>query len=141
LPVGPARRACPEGIARPIRQDIGPARPPAWHSRPAEHLPGPPSLAVPHPVPPPLALSGRSARPRAESACVLSSVGIDIIETGRMRDALRRRPGLTARLFTADERAYCDRKADPAPHYAARFAATSWVDLRQGSWYASAPVC
>ena len=51
-----------------------------------------------------------------------------------MRDALRRRPGLTARLFTAGERAYCDRKADPAPHYAARFAAKEATAKALGRW-------
>ena len=64
---------------------------------------------------------------------MLSSLGIDIIETGRIRDALRRRPGLTARLFTAGERAYCDRKSDPAPHYAARFAAKEAVAKALGT--------
>jgi len=65
---------------------------------------------------------------------VLSSIGIDIIEIGRIRDALRRRPGLTARLFTTDERAYCDRKSDPAPHYAARFAAKEATAKALGRW-------
>lgn len=54
---------------------------------------------------------------------MLTSLGIDIIEIGRIRDALSRRPRLAHRLFTDRERAYCDRRADPAPHYAARFAA------------------
>jgi holo-[acyl-carrier protein] synthase len=54
---------------------------------------------------------------------MLTSLGIDIVEISRFRDALARRPGLAARLFTAREREYCERRADPAPHYAARFAA------------------
>ena len=54
---------------------------------------------------------------------MLASIGIDIIEIDRVRQALRRWPRLAARLFTAGERAYCESRADPAPHYAARFAA------------------
>jgi holo-[acyl-carrier protein] synthase len=54
---------------------------------------------------------------------VLCGLGIDIIEIDRLRQALRRRPRLAARLFTERERAYCDRHGDPAPRYAARFAA------------------
>jgi holo-[acyl-carrier protein] synthase len=54
---------------------------------------------------------------------MLTSLGIDIVEIARLRDALARRPALAARLFTARERAYCERHADPAPHFAARFAA------------------
>lgn len=54
---------------------------------------------------------------------MLTSLGIDMVEIGRVREALARRPGLKARLFTAREREYCERHADPAPHYAARFAA------------------
>jgi len=54
---------------------------------------------------------------------MLSSLGVDIIEISRIRDALGRRAGLAARLFTGREREYCERRADAAPHYAARFAA------------------
>lgn len=60
-----------------------------------------------------------------ESGCaqMLTSLGVDIVEIGRFREALGRRPGMKARLFTEREREYCERHADPAPHYAARFAA------------------
>jgi len=54
---------------------------------------------------------------------MLTSLGIDIIEIDRIRQALRRQPRLAARLFTEQERAYCNRRADSAPHYAVRFAA------------------
>jgi len=54
---------------------------------------------------------------------MLASLGVDIIEIDRVRQALRRRPRLAGKLFTPAERAYCERRADPAPHYAARFAA------------------
>jgi holo-[acyl-carrier protein] synthase len=55
---------------------------------------------------------------------VIVSIGIDIIEVGRMRQALARTPRLRARVFTEGERAYCEgRGAASAQHFAARFAA------------------
>ncbi|UCC69762.1 MAG: holo-ACP synthase [Armatimonadota bacterium] len=51
-----------------------------------------------------------------------------------MRQALRRRPRFAERLFTAAERAYCESKADPAPRYAARFAAKEAVAKALGRW-------
>ena len=65
---------------------------------------------------------------------MLHSIGIDIIEIDRIRDALRRRPRLAARLFTERERAYCDGRGDPAPHYAARFAAKEAAAKALGRW-------
>lgn len=50
-------------------------------------------------------------------------LGLDSVDIGRFRTVLARRPGLEARLFTAGERAYAARQADPAPSLAARFAA------------------
>jgi holo-[acyl-carrier protein] synthase len=55
------------------------------------------------------------------------TIGTDIIEIDRIRQALARRPALASRLFTEQERAYCDQRADAAPHYAARFAAKEAV--------------
>ena len=54
-------------------------------------------------------------------------VGFDLIDVARFRESLATRPRLVERLFTADERAYCEAKPDPAPHYAARFAAKEAV--------------
>ncbi len=65
---------------------------------------------------------------------MLTSLGIDIIETRRIREALTRWPDMKARLFTARERQYCDQKADPAPHYAARFAAKEATAKAVGRW-------
>jgi holo-[acyl-carrier protein] synthase len=65
---------------------------------------------------------------------LIPSLGIDIVEIDRIRHALRRRPRLAARLFTDHERAYCDRRADPAPHYAARFAAKEAAAKALGRW-------
>ncbi len=50
------------------------------------------------------------------------TVGIDLIEISRVRRALERYPGFRERCFTETERAYCDSRANPAQHYAARFA-------------------
>lgn len=62
------------------------------------------------------------------------SLGIDIVHIDRIRQALRRRARLAPRLFTVREQAYCDRRADPAPHYAARFAAKEALAKAIGRW-------
>jgi len=55
---------------------------------------------------------------------MIISIGIDIIEVARIREALRRTLRFRERVFTPAERAYCDsRGAVAAQHYAARFAA------------------
>jgi holo-[acyl-carrier protein] synthase len=55
---------------------------------------------------------------------VIVSIGIDLTEISRLREALARTPRLRERVFTEQERAYCDaRGAAAAQHYAARFAA------------------
>ncbi|MFI5054008.1 MAG: holo-ACP synthase, partial [Acidimicrobiia bacterium] len=50
-------------------------------------------------------------------------LGVDICEIARMERALLRRPTMRERVFTTEERSYCDRKARPAESYAGRFAA------------------
>jgi holo-[acyl-carrier protein] synthase len=54
-------------------------------------------------------------------------IGIDIVKIGRLGAALERRRGLRERLFTPEERRYCESKRDPAQHYAVRFAAKEAV--------------
>jgi holo-[acyl-carrier protein] synthase len=54
-------------------------------------------------------------------------IGVDLCEIDRMRTALERTPTLRTRLFTEEERAYCDRRTDPNERYAARFAAKEAV--------------
>ena len=49
--------------------------------------------------------------------------GIDLCEVERIRRAVEGTPGFVDRVFTEGERAYCRSQADPAMHYAARFAA------------------
>ena len=55
---------------------------------------------------------------------MILSIGIDIIEVYRIRDTIARTPRFAERVFTADERVYCESKrAAAAQSYAARFAA------------------
>jgi holo-[acyl-carrier protein] synthase len=54
-------------------------------------------------------------------------IGIDLLEIGRMEEALARRPRLAERLFTSEERAYAERHKHPAQHFAARFCAKESV--------------
>ncbi len=60
-------------------------------------------------------------------------VGVDLIEIERIRRALgRHHDGFAERCFTPAERAYCDAKANPAQHYAGRFAAKEAVGKALG---------
>src|SRR3954452_878317 len=60
-------------------------------------------------------------------------VGVDLIEIDRVRKALERHgDGFRDRCFTAEERAYCDGKPNPAQHYAGRFAAKEAVGKALG---------
>jgi holo-[acyl-carrier protein] synthase len=54
-------------------------------------------------------------------------IGVDLVEIDRFRAAMTRTPGLRARLFRPDERAYADLKRDPVERYAVRFAAKEAV--------------
>ena len=57
----------------------------------------------------------------------LVGLGVDIVEIARMEDILQRTPNFKQRVFTADERAYCESKHNPAVHYALFFAAKEAV--------------
>jgi len=75
---------------------------------------------------------------RRESTAMIVGMGVDIAETARIAQALRRHgERLSRRLYTAGEIAYCERFKNRAERYAARFAAkeaafkalgTGWVD-------------
>ncbi|MDO4537459.1 MAG: holo-ACP synthase [Coriobacteriales bacterium] len=54
-------------------------------------------------------------------------IGVDMLEIARMEKTLARRPHFAARVFTDEERAYCDRMSRSAQHYAACFAARGAV--------------
>jgi holo-[acyl-carrier protein] synthase len=51
-------------------------------------------------------------------------IGVDLVSISRMREVLERwHERFLARVFTEQEIAYCRRRRDPVPHFAARFAA------------------
>ena len=55
---------------------------------------------------------------------MIIGIGLDIVEVKRFAEALERNgERMRMRFFTTAERAYCESHRDPAPHYAARFAA------------------
>ena len=62
------------------------------------------------------------------------AIGIDLVEIERIRALLQQHgERFKARTFTAAERAYCDTHRDPAPSYAARFAAKEAVAKALGT--------
>ena len=55
---------------------------------------------------------------------MVRGIGIDLVAIARMRQVLERwQDRFLTRVFTADEIKYCRGHRDPAPHFAARFAA------------------
>jgi holo-[acyl-carrier protein] synthase len=66
---------------------------------------------------------------------VITGLGVDIVEIDRMRAALVRRPAMKERLFSAEERAYCEQRNRPEIHYALRFAAKEAVLKALGSGF------
>ena len=60
-------------------------------------------------------------------------IGTDLVELDRFRPALTRTPGIVARLFTDDERAYAELRRDPTERFAARFAAKEAVLKAMGA--------
>ena len=87
---------------------------------------------------------------------MIISIGVDIIEVGRVRETIARTPRFAERVFTEAERSYCEsRGAAAAQHYAARFAAKeaalkalqtgwsggiSWQDVEVSAQDSGAPV-
>lgn len=67
---------------------------------------------------------------------MITGLGVDIVEIDRMAAALSRRPRMRERLFSAEERAYCDARNRPEIHYALRFAAKEAVLKALGSGFA-----
>lgn len=54
----------------------------------------------------------------------IKGTGLDLVEVARIRTLLEKHGArFTEKTFTEGEREYCGRCADPAMHYAARFAA------------------
>lgn len=59
-------------------------------------------------------------------------IGVDACDVQRMRDSLARTPTMRTRLFTDGELADLAGRADPAPGFAARFAAREAVMKAMG---------
>lgn len=61
-------------------------------------------------------------------------IGIDVVEVSRIAAALDRHgESFRAKLFTTAERDYCESRSNPAPHYAARFAAKEAIAKALGT--------
>ena len=60
--------------------------------------------------------------------------GVDLVHVPRLREVMETNAVFEERVFTPGERSYCRAKADPFPHFAARFAAKEAVlkALRRG---------
>lgn len=63
---------------------------------------------------------------------LVCGLGVDVIEAARIRRLLERLPSAYERLFSPQERAYCERFADRWSRYAARFAAKEAVGKALG---------
>ena len=62
-------------------------------------------------------------------------LGVDIVEIARMRAILARTPNFRERVFSEEERAYCDGTASPEVHVATRFAAKEAVVKALGTGF------
>lgn len=62
-------------------------------------------------------------------------LGVDIVEIARMDALLKRTPRFKQRVFTEGEQLYCERMANPAIHYATRFAAKEAVVKTLGTGF------
>jgi holo-[acyl-carrier protein] synthase len=54
---------------------------------------------------------------------MISGIGIDLIEVDRVAERVGRGNGFKELVFSAGEIEYCEKMANPAEHYAVRFAA------------------
>ena len=72
---------------------------------------------------------------------MITGLGVDIVEIDRMKAALERRPRLKERLFSAEERAYCEKRGRPEVHYALRFAAKEAVLKALGTGFRGMRFC
>ena len=62
-------------------------------------------------------------------------LGVDVVEIARMASLLERTPSFKQRVYTESERAYCESKANPAAHYATRWAAREAVVKALGTGF------
>lgn len=62
-------------------------------------------------------------------------LGVDIVEIERMRRILEKTPSFARKVFSQAEQDYCNAKANPATHYALRFAAKEAVVKALGTGF------
>ena len=62
-------------------------------------------------------------------------LGVDIVEVERMQRILSRTPSFAERVFSPEECAYCRKTANPATHFALRFAAKEAVVKALGTGF------
>lgn len=72
---------------------------------------------------------GENPLPPSEKDAASEGVGlgVDIVEIARVKAILTRTPSFVHRVYTEGERAYCESTAQPAVHFATRFAAKEAV--------------
>ncbi|MBQ9021547.1 MAG: holo-ACP synthase [Eggerthellaceae bacterium] len=63
-------------------------------------------------------------------------LGVDLVKIERMKRILKRTPRFSVRVYTAEERNYCEGTAQPHVHYATRFAAKEAVLKALGTGFA-----
>jgi holo-[acyl-carrier protein] synthase len=67
----------------------------------------------------------------------IAALGMDLLRIDRLEDVVARRgERFLERIFTSDERAYCERRARPATHYAGRYAVKEAVMKVLGTGWA-----
>ena len=65
---------------------------------------------------------------------IIFGIGIDVVEVERVESSMSEfGERFASRVFTEDERAYCESQKRPAIHYAARFAAKEAVAKAMGT--------
>lgn len=75
------------------------------------------------------------ARQSASFADGTVGLGVDIVEIDRIRRILKRSPAFSKRVFSDEERAYCEGSSIPATHFALRFAAKEAVVKALGTGF------
>lgn len=63
-------------------------------------------------------------------------LGVDVVEVERMQRVIDRTPSFKEKVFSEQERTYCEARPNPAMHYAARFAAKEAVVKALGIGFA-----
>lgn len=68
---------------------------------------------------------------------MIIGIGTDLVETERIKKAIKRRAGLLVKIFTPKERDYCLGRDNPWPSFAVRFAAKEAVMKSMGVGFSS----